>query len=321
MSVARQSTTFRCILFTAAIIVIFNHILVAPMNALQINEQNNSRRYPINTFQKVKRLSDESSLDPVSNADDETQRSVRKSAVLYNKAETTTTTQSNIVASLFRLNEEEGNTCILLRVDAVIEVKFKTKLGSEDLQQTDLYVPDDAEVTGDCSNEDDATLILKWKNFVFTWYFTKTLGGERWFVKALELEINTADKHFDHIKTKDKIVRLSTVSSYGTLLFMTPVGQSYSCQKEISVVLSDQNVPTMKGYVLLRAFTVQPFIFKNNEFGPAYQCSSIGAGAMRNETVPFIFGITLAAVAVLTVGGYAVFRHFKIKKVQYDTME
>lgn len=71
----------------------------------------------------------------------------------------------------------------------------------------------------------------------------------------------------------DKIVRLSTVSSYGTLLFMTPVGQSYSCQKEISVVLSDQNVPTMKGYVLLRAFTVQPFIFKNNEFGPG-KCGS-----------------------------------------------
>lgn len=132
--IARRSTTFRCILLTAAIIVIFNHILVAPMNALQINEQNNSKRYPINTFQKVKRLSDESSLDPVSNADDETQRSVRKSAVLYNKAETTTTTQSNIVASLFRLNEEEGNTCILLRVDAVIEVKFKTKLGSEDVR-------------------------------------------------------------------------------------------------------------------------------------------------------------------------------------------
>lgn len=42
---------------------------------------------------------------------------------------------------------------------------------------------------------------------------------------------------------------------------------------------------------------------------------------MRNETVPFVFGITLAAVAVLTVGGYAVFRHFKIKKVQYDAME
>ncbi|XP_060845092.1 lysosome-associated membrane glycoprotein 5 [Rhopalosiphum padi] len=318
MSVAYRSTASRCVLFTAAI-VIFNHTLVAPINALQINEQNNTKPYPITAFQKLKRLPDESSLDPVSNADDETQRSVRKSAVLYNKADITTTTQSNIVASLFRLNEEEGNTCILLRVDAVIEVKFKTKLGSED--QTDLYVPDDAEVTGDCSNEDDATLILKWKNFVFTWYFTKTLGGERWFVKALELEINTADKHFDHIKTKDKIVRLSTVSSYGTLLFMTPVGQSYSCQKEISVVLSDQNVPTMKGYVLLRAFTVQPFIFKNNEFGPAYQCSSIGAGAMRNETVPFIFGITLAAVAILTVGGYAVFRHFKIKKVQYDTME
>lgn len=66
----------------------------------------------------------------------------------------------------------------------------------------------------------------------------------------------------------DKIVTLSTTESYGTLLFMTPVGQSYACQKEISVVVGNANQPTMNGYVLLRAFTVQPFIFKNNEFGP-----------------------------------------------------
>lgn len=63
-------------------------------------------------------------------------------------------------------------------------------------------------------------------------------------------------------------MHLTTSTSYGTLLFMTPVGQSYSCQKEISVVLSDPNVPTLRGYVLLRAFTVQPFIFKNDDFGP-----------------------------------------------------
>lgn len=43
------------------------------------------------------------------------------------------TPTSNIVASLFRLNGEDGNTCILLRVDAVIEIKFKTKLGPEDV--------------------------------------------------------------------------------------------------------------------------------------------------------------------------------------------
>ncbi|VVC37602.1 Hypothetical protein CINCED_3A014428 [Cinara cedri] len=271
----------------------------------------------LSLFQKERQLQDENHLDPVKNAaDNETQRSVRKSAAIY-KPETTT--MNNIVASLFRLTQEEDNTCILLRVDAVIEVKFQTKLGSND--QADLYVPDDAEVSGDCSNEDEAKLILKWKNFQFTWEFSKTLGGERWYVKKLELIINTVDKHFEHIKTDDKIVTLSTTQNYGTLLFMTPVGQSYSCQKEISVVVSNVNQPTMKGYVLLRAFTVQPFIFKNDEFGPAYQCSPIGARAMRTETVPFIFGITLAAVAVLTVGGYAVFRHFKIKKVQYDTME
>ncbi|XP_050426398.1 lysosome-associated membrane glycoprotein 5 [Adelges cooleyi] len=319
MSFVRRDSLVFALLVAIALV---DHFHIDPASAFKLNDHNDEELLsPGSSFQKLKHSPVESLLDPVSIADkDETQRSVRKSAVMFNKADITTTTQpSNIVASLFRLNEEEGTTCILLRVDAVIEVKFKTKLGSED--QTDLYVPDDAEVSGDCSNEDDATLILKWKNFVFTWYFTKTLGGERWFVKALELEINTADKHFEHIKTRDKIVRLSTTSSYSALLFMTPVGQSYSCQKEISVVLSDQNVPTIKGYVLLRAFTVQPFIFKNDEFGPAYPCSPIGAGSMRNETVPFIFGVTLAAVALLTVGGYAVFRHFKIKKVQYDTME
>ncbi|XP_050530622.1 lysosome-associated membrane glycoprotein 1 [Daktulosphaira vitifoliae] len=309
---------FQYVLFTAFIVI--NNFFVSPGCAFNLNDHSDAVLSADSSFPKVNRVQEESLLDPVSNADkDEPQRSVRKSAALYKVDMTTTTQPSNIVTSLFRLNEEEGSTCILLRVDAVIEVKFKTKLGSED--QTDLYVPDDAEVSGDCSNEDEATLILKWKNFIFTWYFTKTLGGERWFVKAIELEINTADKHFQHITTRDKIVRLSTTSSYSNLLFMTPVGQSYSCQKEISVVLSDQDVPTIKGYVLLRAFTVQPFIFKNDEFGPAYPCSSIGAGSMRNETVPFIFGITLAAVALLTVGGYAVFRHFRIKKVQYDTME
>lgn len=43
------------------------------------------------------------------------------------------------------------------------------------------------------------------KIYIYTCRFTmQTLGGERWFVKSLELEINTADKHFGHIKTKGK---------------------------------------------------------------------------------------------------------------------
>lgn len=45
---------------------------------------------------------------------------------------------------------------------------------------------------------------MKFKNAVMIILMFQTLGGERWFVKALELEINTADKHFDHIKTKGK---------------------------------------------------------------------------------------------------------------------
>jgi len=51
----------------------------------------------------------------------------------------------------------------------------------------------------------------------------KTLGGERWFVKALELEINTADKHFDHIKTKGKdlIKQILLLNHFDLHLFIT----------------------------------------------------------------------------------------------------
>ncbi|KAK8749402.1 hypothetical protein OTU49_015338, partial [Cherax quadricarinatus] len=41
----------------------------------------------------------------------------------------------------------------------------------------------------------------------------------------------------------------------------------------------------------------------------------------RDELVPVTVGAALAGSTLLTVIGYAIFRYFKVKKVQYDTME
>ena len=51
-------------------------------------------------------------------------------------------------------------------------------------------------------------------------------------------------------------------------------------------------------------------------------CPGVPVGRRRiNETVPMAVGSTLAAVTILTIAGYAVWRHFKVKKFNYDTME
>ena len=46
---------------------------------------------------------------------------------------TTTTTQrtSSTTQPLYRLNSMNGQACILLQVDAIVTVKYKTKLGEE----------------------------------------------------------------------------------------------------------------------------------------------------------------------------------------------
>lgn len=70
-----------------------------------------------------------------------------------------------------------------------------------------------------------------------------------------------------------------------------------------------------------RDMKLQPFKFKNNEFAAEFSCTSLSARANRDETAPVAVGSTLAAAVLLTITGYAAYRYFKVKKVQYDTME
>lgn len=61
---------------------------------------------------------------------------------------------------------------------------------------------------------------------------------------------------------------LSTPRSHSSLLFPTPVGKSFTCNHDIEVALSSESQKDISASVLLRAFRIQPFIFKNDEFGP-----------------------------------------------------
>lgn len=110
--------------------------------------------------------------------------------------------------------------------------------------------------------------------------------------------------------------------SHSTTIFHTPVGRSYSCP-EASVLMTstpeDGGPQNVTGTLLLRDFQLQPFMFKSSNFEQEFTCSS--QRSFRDETAPIAVGSTLAIAVLGIITGYGAFRYFKIKKVQYNTME
>ncbi|XP_060823012.1 uncharacterized protein LOC132910885 [Bombus pascuorum] len=239
-----------------------------------------------------------------------------KSTTTMSSESTTTHRSSSVEQPLYRLDGNNGQACILLQVDALITVKYRTKKGEDD--EANIYVPTDATVTGNCDNENTVTMLLKWDAYILSWSFAKTPGGERWYVEKIELTYNSSDRHFVNIDQPNKTIRLSTGQKHSSMLFPTPVGKSYACSEETEVQLTDGKNHAI---VLLRDMKLQPFKFKNNEFAVEFSCTSLSARGFRDETAPVAVGSTLAAAVLLTITGYAAYRYFKVKKVKYDTME
>lgn len=106
------------------------------------------------------------------------------------------------------------------------------------------------------------------------------------------------------------------------MLFPTPVGRSYECGESIVTLVStpsEGGPQNVTGTLFLRQFQVQPFMFKSEQFEQSFTCSN--QRSYRDETAPIAVGSTLAIAVLGIITGYGAFRYFKIKKVQYNTME
>lgn len=219
---------------------------------------------------------------------------------------------------LYKITASNGATCILLKVDGLIEVYFKSHIGSE---RADTYMPEDALVEGTCKYEDTASMKITWDGYSMIWSFAKTPGGERWYVSQIELIVSTELERYHSVRSY-VLPAKSFKLNHDQMIFPTPVGKSYACE-ETTVTLTfpegEYNPASFSGKVFLRTFQLQPFMYKGAIFGPAFDCNV--QLAFRDETAPIAVGSTLAIAVLATVTGYGVFRYFKIKKVQYNTME
>ncbi|CAG9790058.1 unnamed protein product [Diatraea saccharalis] len=227
-------------------------------------------------------------------------------------------TERSLDTATYRLRDGD-ETCILLTVDALLDISYLTKLNER--ADANTFVPNNANVAGVCKEGDAETLIISFKEFSLEWYFAKTPGGERWYVSSMRLTYNSSARILEHAAKQGRRVTLTTDAR--ALLFPTPVGKSFYCPEETIVELteSDTSAATaQRAKLYLRQMRLQAFMYKRDgEFGPPWHCSD--SARARSEAAPVAVGAALAIATAGTLVGYAIWRYLKVKKVQYDTME
>lgn len=238
------------------------------------------------------------------------------------QATTTTSTEAPVTQwsqPIYRVLTNKGTTCILMQTDALIEVRLKSNIGDEII---DGFIPENAMVEGDCRYEDTATMIISWPGFRLEMNFAKTPGGERWYVDKVSLVVSaskTAELHHYHrIASQGSTFKVTMDANQ----FPTPVGNSFSCSEAVVQMGPDPDsasIPGLTGTLYLRKVQLQPFMYKSADFSPEYECNS--QSRIRDETAPIAVGSTLAIAVLCTITGYGAWRYFKVKKVQYNTME
>ncbi|KAF0292659.1 Lysosome-associated membrane glycoprotein 5 [Amphibalanus amphitrite] len=215
--------------------------------------------------------------------------------------------------------DHHGRICILATINADLEIVYYTEY--DERKKLTVRLPDDAEVTGACARDNAEPVIsLRWDHFEFSMFFKENDIGNTWYVSDMKLEYD-ADQ-FPEAKPRvgRQMLWMDRQMLHTLHLFGTPVDKAYFCTSKQDLDLYNGD-GVRSASVILWDLHLQPYV-RNGQFGASVNCPGVPVGRRRiNETVPLAVGSTLATVTVLTIAGYAVWRHFKVKKFNYDTME
>lgn len=145
---------------------------------------------------------------------------------------------------------------------------------------------------------------------LFNSNFQQSSGGEGWYINQFELTYSSSNSLFEHPDRPNLDVKL-TSPIHTPMYFPTPVGKSYVCDKEQSVVLyAPIDSGDMSGHIArlyLRDLHMQSFMFKESgKWGPPFHCSA--TGSYRDETAPLAVGTALAIAVLITISGYGGWR-------------
>ncbi|CAH1399743.1 unnamed protein product [Nezara viridula] len=198
-----------------------------------------------------------------------------------------TSNDLTILHPLYQLKKGK-NPCILLTVDAILNLKYLTTLHKE--QVRDIYVPFTPKISGNCSDQIEQNLAISWRTFVLKWNFLKLPEKGWWFVSKIELQCDPSDLFYEFINAEGISYTLSSDTNIEPSI-AAPIGKSFICDREIKVDLSSTQI-NMIASLYMRAMVVKPFL-DNKDFEESYFCSSIGL-ADEHRGNPLTIGCLLA---------------------------
>lgn len=79
------------------------------------------------------------------------------------------------------MNSTNGVTCILIRTDALLSIRYRNKL-NEDME-ADLFLPDYPDLKGDCTESDYESMTMSFRGFTLSIFFRKVSAFYHVFFK------------------------------------------------------------------------------------------------------------------------------------------
>lgn len=74
------------------------------------------------------------------------------------------------MSSLYRINGTSGATCILIRTDALLSIKYFDIYNQH--TEADVFLPDDPVLSGECY-DDESSITMVFSDFTLSMYFRK----------------------------------------------------------------------------------------------------------------------------------------------------
>ncbi|CAG0919298.1 unnamed protein product, partial [Notodromas monacha] len=188
-----------------------------------------------------------------------------------------------------------------------------------------VSIPEDDEsavkTSGICDSRSSlANITYTWgkdDHFQFTVTFEKGKAGrnEVWRVKEFALKYDRSDAVFNGTTFLDGGQPL-VVTNPKKLHFQVSHEMSLACDSDKKFDLSGKSKDDGSVVAIIHHMKFHPFLGMSGAFGEVYWCRP-----EFDERVPIAVGSVMAVMTVITVAGYALFRKFRPKKADYDTME
>ncbi|KAG7160554.1 uncharacterized protein LOC121876081 [Homarus americanus] len=210
------------------------------------------------------------------------------------------------------VKDEFGVGCVMAYFKSKATVYYLDTKGEYKTNQ--VSPSDDARVGGICDRVGQVSQVdVLWSSYILSLTFGLDDITDSWFVSRFSLTYNLSNPDFEDAAPGGGEVTL--VSRKDRTYWQTTNSKSFRCLLLHDVTLKD----SYNNSATLHFDEVRVQAFCDSEiFRTPKHCIH---RVHRDEMVPVTVGAVLAGSTLLTVIGYGIFRYFKVKKVQYDTMQ